>query len=390
MTQLEEASGVELELRAREGATPPADLPTARARATRVNRVSAISTGLVVALAGLLAWKMWDAYQLGPWTRDATVRAYVITEVPEVSGQITQLAVYADQYVHKGDLLLAIDPTDYEIAVSQSEATVRQAQANVQNIDAQITVQHAQTNASQAQLQQGQAALVFAEQQAERYQTLAEQGWGTVQNAQQFTSQLHQQEAAVQSAQENLNQALRQVESRKAQRLSAEASLAQAKAQLNQAQVNLKRTRIVSPVNGYVTNLTAQVGDYATAGHRVLTVVNTDSFWVEAYFEETQLEGIHLGDSVETSLMGHSSLLKGHVESVSRGIEVANAQSGDAGLASVNPVYTWIRLAQRVPVRISIDEVPPSVTLVVGLTATVRVGDSDRRPAAYVGDAEKK
>src|ERR1700740_1427907 len=155
MTQLEEASGVELELRAREGATPPADLPTARARAMRVNRVSAISTGLVVALAGIFGWKMCDAYQLGPWTRDATVRAYVITEVPEVSGQITQLAVYADQYVHKGDLLLEIDPTDYEIAVSQSEATVRQAQANVQNIDAQITVQHAQINASQAQLQQG-------------------------------------------------------------------------------------------------------------------------------------------------------------------------------------------------------------------------------------------
>lgn len=100
--------------------------------------------------------------------------------------------------------------------------------------------------------------------------------------------------------------------------------------------------------------------------------------------------GIHFGDPVEMSLMGHNGLLKGHIESISRGIEVANAQPGDAGLASVNPVYTWIRLAQRVPVRISNDEVPPSVTLVVGLTATVRVGDSDRRPAAFRGDAEKK
>jgi multidrug resistance efflux pump len=170
----------------------------------------------------------------------------------------------------------------------------------------------------------------------------------------------------------------------------AEAEWQQDLARLKQAQVNLKRTRIVSQVNGYVTNLTAQVGDYATAGRRVLTVVNTDSFWVEGYFEETQIEGIHLGDPVEMSLMGHSGLLRGHVESISRGIEVANAQSGDAGLASVNPVYTWIRLAQRVPVRISIDEVPPSVTLVVGLTATVRVGDPDHPPAAPDQNAEKK
>src|SRR5246500_4753270 len=197
-----------------------------------------------VALAGLLGWAMWGVYMGAPWTRDATVRAYVVTMAPEVAGRIVELPVDDNKYVHKGDLLLVIDPTNFRIAVSQSEAAVQQAQANVQNIDAQMNVQQAQIDASQAQLRLGRAALVFAQQQAERYQTLAKDGWGTVQNAQQFTSQLHQQEATVQSAQESLNQELRQVESLKAQRLSAEAGLAQAKAQLNQAQVNLERTRI--------------------------------------------------------------------------------------------------------------------------------------------------
>ena len=131
-----------------------ADLSTVRARATRRNRVSAIATGFALLLAGLLAWKMWDAYMLGPWTRDATVRAYVITEVPEVSGQITQLAVHADQCVHKGDLLLEIDPTDYEIAVSQSEATVRQAQGE--------RAKHRRANYSSARTDQCQPSATTA------------------------------------------------------------------------------------------------------------------------------------------------------------------------------------------------------------------------------------
>jgi multidrug resistance efflux pump len=135
-------------------------------------------------------------------------------------------------------------------------------------------------------------------------------------------------------------------------------------------------------VNGYITNLTAQVGDYATAGQRTLAVVNTDSFWVEGYFEETKLEHIHIGAPAKIALMGYRQPLAGHVAGIARGIEVANAQSGAAGLAAVNPVYTWIRLAQRVPVRIEIDKVPPSVSLVVGLTATVEIEDGQGRDGA--------
>jgi multidrug resistance efflux pump len=330
------------------------------------------------ALAGQLGWAMWDVYMGAPWTRDATVRAYVVGMAPEVAGRIVELHVVDNKYVRKGDLLLVIDPTNFKIAVSQSEGAVQQAQANVQNIDAQMNVQQAQISASQAQLQLGRAALVFAQQQAERAQKLAKDGWGTVQNAQQFTSQLHQQEASAQSAQENLNQALRQVESLKAQRLGAEAGFAQAKAQLNQAQVNLERTRILAPVDGYVTNLLAQLGDFVNVGVNTISLVDADSFWVDGYFEETNLAPIRVGDPAQIKLMGRDQIVHGHVDSIARAINVANAQPNNQGVATVNPIFTWVRLAQRVPVRIHIDEVPPGVVLTAGMTATIEIVDRGR------------
>jgi multidrug resistance efflux pump len=341
---------------------------------------SFLITLAAVAVAGLLGWATWGVYMEGPWTRNATVRAYIVTMAPEVAGRIVELDVVDNKLVRRGDLLLVIDPTNFRIAVSQSEAAVQQARANVQNIEAQVTVQEAQINASQAQLQQGHAALVFAQQQAERYQTLAKDGWGTVQNSQQFTSQLHQQEAAVQSAQENLNQALRQVESLKAQHLSAEAGIAQAESQLDQARVNLERTRILAPVDGYVTNLLAQLGNYVNVGVNAISLVDADSFWVDGYFEETNLAPIRVGDPAGIKLMGHDQIVRGHVDSIARAINVANAQPNNQGVANVNPIFTWVRLAQRIPVRIHIDEVPPDVVLSAGMTATVEIHDRARAP----------
>jgi multidrug resistance efflux pump len=360
----------------------PSRPPESRAGTKRSIEIrSFLITLAAVAVAGLLGWATWGVYMVGPWTRNATVRAYVVTIAPEVAGRIVELDVVDNKYVRKGDLLLVIDPTNFRIAVRQSEAAVQQARANVQNIEAQVTVQQAQINASQAQLQQGHAALVFAQQQAERYQTLAKDGWGTVQNSQQFTSQLHQQEAAVQSAQENLNQALRQVESLKAQRLSAEASLAQAESQLDQARVNLERTHILAPVDGYVTNLLAQLGNYVNVGGNAISLVDADSFWVDGYFEETNLTPIRVGDPARIKLMGHDQIVRGHVDSIARAINVANAQPNNQGVANVNPIFTWVRLAQRIPVRIHIDEVPPNVVLSAGMTATVEIHGRDRAPA---------
>jgi multidrug resistance efflux pump len=360
----------------------PARAPESRTAAKRSMAIRPFLITLgAVALAGLLGWAMWGVYMEAPWTRDATVRAYVVTMAPEVSGRIVELHVVDNKYVRKGDLLLVIDPTNYRIAVSQGKAAAQQAQANVQNIDAQMTVQRAQINANQAQLDRGQAALVFAQQQAGRYQTLAKEGWGTVQNAQQFTSQLHQQEAAVQTAQENLNLAQRQVEALKAQRMSAEAGLMQAKAQLNLAQVNLERTRILSTVDGYVTNLLAQLGDYVNVGVSTISVVDANSFWVDGYFEETNLAPIRAGDPAQIKLIGHSQIIRGHVDSIARAINVSNTQPNNQGIATVNPIFTWVRLAQRIPVRINIDEVAPGVVLSAGMTATVEIDDRGRESA---------
>ena len=361
-----------------QGATPSL-VPEAPALARRrMQMLPILITLATVGLAGLLGWAMWGAYMGAPWTRNATVRAYVVTMASEVAGRITELHLVDNQYVRKGDLLMVIDPTNYSIAVSQAEAAVQQAQASIESIEAQTTVQQAQISVNQAQHQREEAALVFAQQQADRYQALATKGFGSVQNAQQFGSQLNQQQAALHAAEQVLNQAKRQLESLKAQRLGAEATLAQSKAQLRQAQVNLGRTRIVSPVDGYVTNLLAQLGDYMNVGVNAVSLVDADSFWVDGYFEETNLAPIRVGDPAQINLMGHRQIVRGHVDSIARAINVSNAQPNSQGVATVNPIFTWVRLAQRIPVRIHIDDVPPGLVLAAGMTATVEVDDRAR------------
>jgi multidrug resistance efflux pump len=378
------------------GAAPvPPSAPVAGAGAKRHAlplRVGPLLITLTAAAtAAILGWAMWNAYMGAPWTRDATVRAYVVMMAPEVSGRIVELHVTDNQYVRKGDLLMVIDPTNYAIAVSQAEAAVQQAQASVQTIDAQMIVQQAQISANRAQLDQAQAGLVFAQQQASRYQDLAQKGSGTVQNAQQFATQLAQQQASVKSAEANLELALRQVESQKAQRMSAEATLAQAQAQLRQARANLQRTRILSPADGYVTNLLVQLGNYVNVGANAISLVDAHSYWVDGYFEETNLAPIHVGNAAQIKLMGHSQILRGHVDSIARAISVSNAQPNNQGVATVNPIFTWVRLAQRIPVRIHIDEVPPDIVLSAGMTATVEIEERRngqmREPGPWSVDA---
>jgi multidrug resistance efflux pump len=155
--------------------------------------------------------------------------------------------------------------------------------------------------------------------------------------------------------------------------MGAEATLAQTNAQLHQAQVNLARTRIVSPVDGYVTNLLAQLGDYLNIGVNAISLVDADSYWVDGYFEETNLAPIRVGDPAQIKLMGHPQILRGHVDSIARAINVSNAQPNSQGVATVNPIFTWVRLAQRIPVRIHIDEVPDGVILAAGMTGTVQI-----------------
>jgi multidrug resistance efflux pump len=162
---------------------------------------------------------------------------------------------------------------------------------------------------------------------------------------------------------------------------AADAQYQQMVANQDKAKVNLERTQIRSPVNGWVTNLLTQLGDYATAGRSVISIVDADSFWVDAYFEETQLASIHEGDPAKIKLMGYSQIVRGEIGSVARGINVSNTQANQQGLATVNPIFTWVRLAQRMPVRIRVDRIPDGIRLAAGMTATVEVDPQPARPS---------
>ena len=296
--------------------------PATRGGAGRLLRILPVLITLTAAaLAFPLGRAMWDAYMGAPWTRDGTVRAYVVTMAPEVAGRIVKLPVMDNQFVHKGDVLMVIDPTDYRIAVKLAEAAAKQAQANLQN----------------------------AQSEARRRRNLLEQRAVSVEEKQTFETRA----------------------------LDAEAQYQQARANLDQARVNLERTQIRSPVNGYVTNLLAQLGDYVSVGENQISLVDADSFWVDGYFEETNLDRIREGDPASIKLMGYSQIVRGHVDSIARGINVANAQPNKEGLATVNPIFTWVRLAQRIPVRIHLDQVPAGIVLAAGMTATVQI---DPRP----------
>jgi len=293
--------------------------------ATPQQRRRILPVAITVATAALavgLGRATWDVYFAAPWTRDGTVRAYVVTMAPEVSGRIVELPLADNQFVHKGDLLMVIDPTDYQIAVSRSEAAVQQTEANAQNA------------AREAHRRQLLTDLSVTKEEKETYASNA---------------------------------------------IVAQAQYQQAVANLKQARVNLERTVIRSTVNGWVTNLLARLGDYANVGQNEISVVDADSFWVDGYFEETNVESIHVGDPAEVKLMGYREILRGHVASIARAINVANAQPNGQGLANVNPIFTWVRLAQRIPVRIHIDHVSDGVVLSAGMTATVQV---DRAPHA--------
>ena len=282
----------------------------------RFRVVPVLITFITVAIAGALSWAMWNVYMAAPWTRDATVRVYIATIAPQIAGLIVQLPVSDNQLVHKDDLLMVIDPTNYSIAVKLAEAALDQAKANAEDA------------AAESKRRQELTTLSTSIETKEIYEVKA---------------------------------------------LSTKAAVEQAEANLEQARVNLKRTEIRSPVNGYVTNLIAQLGNYASAGANKLSIVNTDSFWVDGYFEETRLASIREGDPALIKLMGSNKPIRGHVDSIARGIEVPNAQPDATGLAKVNPIFTWVRLAQRVPVRIHLDEYPADVPLVAGMTATVQI-----------------
>jgi multidrug resistance efflux pump len=302
----------------------PVKRPGRLARFAR-STLKTVATLLILTIAVLAALIIWNYYVTAPWTRDGSVRAQVADVAPQVSGQITEIHVVDNQYVHRGDVLYVIDPFDFQVALDTDNAQLRQKAADLQ----------------------------VKRMQAERRQHLTNLST-TPEEQQLYVGNAAQAQAAFDAAQQ----------------------------QVEQADINLKRTQVRSPVNGYVTNFLLRVGDYAHAGTTNISVIDADSYWIDGYFEETKMAHICIGDRAEVQLMGYRDPIVGRVESVTRGISVANAAPSTQGLPNVNPVYTWVRLAQRVPVRIRITHVPAGVPLVSGMTATVTIRGTETRESS--------
>ncbi|WEK44795.1 MAG: efflux RND transporter periplasmic adaptor subunit [Candidatus Sphingomonas colombiensis] len=272
-------------------------------------------TLLLVAVAVLIAIWLWRRYEVDPWTRDGRVRADVVRVTPDVGGLITDVRVRDNQQVNPGDLLFVVDRPRYALALEQANAAIQSARATL-----------------------GQA----------RREAKRDLALGNL--------------VAAESHEQNV-----------ARVATAEATLAQAEAQADAARLNLSRTNIKASVAGTVTNLDLHRGDYVAAGQQAMALVDRDSLRVEAYFEETKLGSIRLGDKAHIKLMGDDRVIAGHVESISAGISDSELTNTGNLLPNVNPTFNWVRLAQRIPVRIKLDRVPADLRLVSGRTATVTI-----------------
>jgi RND family efflux transporter MFP subunit len=272
-------------------------------------------TGVVVALALVGGRWLWIHYNVEPWTRDGRIRADVVQVSPDVSGLVTEVNVRNDQIVRIGDVLFVIDRPRYELAEKQAEAAVAAARAS----------------------------LAQAERDDRRNVAL---------NTLVTTEQVEEGRSKVEELAAQLRNAL---------------------AQRDLARLNLQRTTVRARVNGVVSNVELQPGDYATVGHQVLALVDTDSIYVDGYLEETKLPQIQVGDRAIVHIMGLRRELRGTVESIAAGIEDRERSASSNDLANINPTFSWVRLAQRIPVRVKLDPVPSSIRLISGRTATVSI-----------------
>ncbi len=275
-----------------------------------------ITLAIVLVAVALSVWA-YRFYEYSPWTRDGRVRVYVVDAAPEVGGLVTEVPVVDNQFVHRGDVLYRIDPRDYQ-------AAARRARAALDGAKQQLALQ--QDNARRRD------RLRLGDVSEEEKQTFA------------ITATV------------------------------AGSNVESAEAALYKATIDLERCVVRSTVNGYVTNLTVRAGNYADAGHRQLSVVDAGSFYIYGYFEETQLRNVGVDQHARAVLMGYPDTpVTAHVDSIGRGITDTDAAPDEQGLPRVNPIFTWVRLAQRIPVRLHIDNVPANVHLAAGETCTIYV-----------------
>ncbi|OKP26103.1 efflux RND transporter periplasmic adaptor subunit [Serratia fonticola] len=278
------------------------------------------STVIVFAIAICAGWWLWNYYMQSPWTRDGKVRAELVNITPEVSGRLEKILVHDNQFVTTGSLIFSIDPVPYQIALDNAEAALAKAQAD----------------------------MAKADHEAARRRSLPRN----------VISSEDLDESNLAAA-------------------SMKASYKAAQANLEQAKWNLSKTRIYAPTDGYITNLQARVGNYATAGTPLVALVDTHSFYVLGYFEETKLRHIREGRKADIVLYNGNIRLQGVVESIGRAIYDQSADSSSDLLMDVKPNVPWVRLAQRVPVRIKLIDIPADLTLVAGTTCTISIHQQD-------------
>ncbi len=336
-----------------------------------------VLTATIVVVAIVVVLLKYRDYVLNPWTRDGQVRAEVVQIAPRVSGPIVSLPVRDNQFVKAGDLLFEIDPRTYAASADQAQAQydmtddnylagekqidaslaqIRQAQSSIKQLDAQIIKDKAEFERQQELLPKRATSQKSVERAKANYNVSLEQRKGAVASLAQADATLAKNRATLGTIGD------------------ANASLRQARAELEQATLNLEFTRVLAPVNGYITNLNLRLGSQAVANQPAMALVDVNSYWVDAYFRETSVGDMRAGDKAIVTLMTYpDEPIEGHVDSLGWGISQQDGSTGFELLPTISPTFEWIRLAQRVPVRIQLDSVPEGVALRVGTTGSVLV-----------------
>ncbi|MGD8480891.1 MAG: HlyD family secretion protein [Methyloceanibacter sp.] len=365
----------------------------------RYLKISVTTAAVLVAIV-LISVKYW-AYVTNPWTRDGQVRANVIEVAPRVSGPIVNLPIKDNQFVKAGDLLFEIDPRTFEAAVREAranldstiddltsldrqidgaKASVAQYEAVVSQARSKVTSAQAELDESQKQYDRSFTLLQEGDTSQARFDIVARDRDVALANERSAQSALLEARAALMQARANLESVVAQrgAIGEKNPKLRA------ARSALETAQLNLDFTKVRASVDGFVTNLQPRVGSQAVANQPIMALVDSGSFWVDAYFRETFVKEINPGDRVAVTLMSYpDTVLEGVVDSLGWGIAQSDGSTGSQLLPNVSPTFEWIRLAQRIPVRIVLDELPEGIELRVGTTASVLVmaGDDTRTGA---------
>jgi len=353
-------------------------------------------TAIVVLVAtGLTLWKVKD-WLTNPWTRDGQVRANVIQITPRVSGPIVALPIEDNQEVAKGDLLFQIDPRTFQTSLNQARANVDNTIVELTTLARQVAVSRASVVQAKSVIQQKRSALVAAQTQLADDKKNFERGEALIASGSITQKDFDDDKTNYGISISNVDEAKAELLEAEKQLVEDEASLQEAIARLGapgdqnaqlraarsavrDAELNLEFANVVAPVDGYVTILNLRLGSQTVANQPALALVDKNSFWIDAYIRETWIRRIQPGDKAVVTLMSHSDQpLDGTVDSLGWGIFQQTGSTGQDLLPNVEATFEWIRLAQRIPVKVTLDEVPESIVLRLGSTASVLIRTDQR------------